>query len=77
MVVKVLSVYSWQLPEQFFSSPTVYRILGLSTFLCASGLNVEAWQPAQSGLYALNFQAMTSLLLVWHDAQVTPELWAL
>lgn len=77
MVAKVLFVYSWQLPEQFFSSATVYRIRGLSTFLCASGLNVEAWHPAQSGLYALNFHAMTSLLVVWHDAQITPELWGL
>jgi hypothetical protein len=49
-VVNVLLVYWWQLPEQSFSSSTVYRIFGESTFLCASGLKREAWQPAQSGL---------------------------
>ena len=48
--VKVASVYWWQLPEQSRSSATVYRIVGLSTFLCASGLKRSAWQPAQSGL---------------------------
>jgi hypothetical protein len=74
MVVKVLLVYWWQLPEQSFSSGTVYRIVGESTFLCESGLKRAAWQPAQSGLYAANGQVAASLFVVWQLAQVTLEL---
>jgi len=44
---------------------------------CVAGLNLLAWQPAQSGLYAGNFQAMTSLFVVWQLAHLTPPLWGL
>lgn len=63
IVVNVLSVYVWQLPAQSLSSMTVYRICGESTFLWGPDLKVDAWQPAQSGLYAANFHGMTSLLV--------------
>lgn len=56
---------------QLRSSLTVYSILGVSTFTCASGLNRFAWHAAQSGLKPGAFHTMTSLFVVWQLAQFT------
>ncbi len=45
----LLSLYTWQLPEQSRNSLTVYLVSGFLCLVCGPGLKLRAWQPAQSG----------------------------